>query len=189
MWNLLSGGSGGGTELSVADVASTVNQYVGVAVAIVLGLLAAVVVFYAIYIGFRMAKAEDDAKRKEAKGHLIYAILGVVAIALIIVVLQAVLPLLSPSIDEDITDIEGLDEVMIAINEFLQAAMQLIAALATMFAVWIGWKFISAETDEKRKNAKMQLIYTCLGVIGVVLLVVIAGAILGGLSVITIDNP
>ena len=49
------------------------------------------VVGLAIYIGFKMATATDDSKRKDAKKQLIYAIIGVLGIVIIIVLWETVL--------------------------------------------------------------------------------------------------
>jgi len=65
----------------------------------ILSLLGIAVVGLAIYIGFKMATASDDSKRKDAKRQLIFAIVGAVAILLIIILFNtAVMPAIENAI-------------------------------------------------------------------------------------------
>ena len=57
---------------------------------IFLSLIGVAVVGLAIYIGFKMATASDDSKRKDAKKQLIFAIVGAVAIIMIIILWNTV---------------------------------------------------------------------------------------------------
>ena len=87
------------TNLAVDD---TINQMVGIinGIAIaVLSLITVGVVGLAIYIGFKMATASDDSKRKDAKRQLIFAVLGVVAIVVVIVLWSnVVMPFISSAL-------------------------------------------------------------------------------------------
>ena len=56
-----------------------------------LGLLALFAVLFFIYIGFRLAKAEDESKRKEAKKQMIYTIVAIIGIVVLIVLFNVVL--------------------------------------------------------------------------------------------------
>ena len=56
----------------------------------VLGILGLGVLAVAIYIGFKFFTAEDEDKRKNAKGQMIYAIIGVVVIIAILVLWNTV---------------------------------------------------------------------------------------------------
>jgi len=49
------------------------------------------VVGVAIYIGFKMATATDDSKRKDAKKQLIYAIVGVAGVIILIILWSTIL--------------------------------------------------------------------------------------------------
>ena len=64
---------------------------------IIFSLVGLGVIALAIYIGFKMAMATDDSKRKDAKRQLIYAIIGVIAVLVIIILWTTVL---RPALEE-----------------------------------------------------------------------------------------
>jgi len=80
MWNLLA-------NEDISALANTIN---GIVFAL-LGLIAVGVIILAVWIGFKMATATDDSKRKDAKMQLIYCVVGVIAVILIIVLWQTVI--------------------------------------------------------------------------------------------------
>ena len=164
-------------------ILKNVNTYVNTSILVVLAIAAAVVIFYAIYIAWRMMKAEDEGQRKDAKGHLVYAICGVVAIAVIGALLTLALGAMTPKIvDPSGGKIPGVNDAIIIANTAMDSVLKIISTAAVVFAVYVGWKFISAETDDKRKNAKMQLLYTVIGIVGVVVFAVLASTVLGALA-------
>ena len=55
---------------------------------IILGLGLVVAIVFAIYVGFRLASAEDEGKRKEAKKQMLWTIVAIFAVALLILVLN-----------------------------------------------------------------------------------------------------
>ena len=180
LWQLL--GSGAGT--TITDVTGQVHDYVRWITLAFLTLAGIFVLFFAIYVGWRMAKAEDDGKRKDAKMQLIYSLVGLVSIIVIIVVLQVILPLLHGTVQDHTgqagVDIPGWTETLTAIQDVVTAIINILVTLAILFAIYIGWQLMKAEDDSKRKQAKMQLIYTFAGIIAVVVITVIANAIIDG---------
>jgi heme/copper-type cytochrome/quinol oxidase subunit 2 len=56
----------------------------------VLGILGFAIVGLAIFLAFKFFTASDEQKRKDAKGQMIYAIIGVVAIIIIVVLWNVV---------------------------------------------------------------------------------------------------
>jgi len=61
---------------------------------IVLGLMGFFAIGFAIWVGFRLASAEDEGKRKEAKKQLLWSIIAVVAIVVLIIVIFILLEVL-----------------------------------------------------------------------------------------------
>jgi len=84
MWNLLA------NEEVNTDIQTLANTINGIVFAL-LGLIAVGVIILAVWIGFKMATATDDSKRKDAKMQLIYCVVGVIAVILIIVLWQTVI--------------------------------------------------------------------------------------------------
>jgi len=155
-------------------VMTEIKKYVGIACTVFMVICGLLLVLYAVYIGFRMAKAEDDGKRKEAKNHLIYAIIGFIAIAIIVVMFRAVLPSISNTYS---SGIGAVDTTLALVVDVIALVMELVGTAAICFAVYIGWQFIKAEDEGKRKNAKMQLIYTFIAIIAVTILATLAQAV------------
>lgn len=61
---------------------------------IVLGLVCAAGAIYAIYVGVQLARAEEQAKREEAKKHLITVFVAVAVTVVLIVFFNELLPLI-----------------------------------------------------------------------------------------------
>ena len=57
----------------------------------VLGLLGLFAALFFVWIGFKLAKAEDEGKRKEAKKQMIFAIVAVLGIVILIVLWNTVI--------------------------------------------------------------------------------------------------
>lgn len=183
--------------LNVGDVPlfNYINYYVGLVCVIFLSLCGLLVVLFAIYVGFKMAKAEDDKARQDAKQQLIYSVIGVISIILIAVMFGAVVPNVNKySQPEKIknlpTGLTSIETTYTTISGVIGSILTLLGTLATVFAVYIGWKLMSAEDDAKRKNAKMQLIYTIVALVAIVLINTIAQTIIGALiDKISLDAP
>ena len=61
---------------------------------ILLGLGLVVAIVFAVFVGFRLASAEDEGKRKEAKKQLLWTIVAIFAIALLILILNILVGIL-----------------------------------------------------------------------------------------------
>ena len=79
------GGMLGATTPPPPAVTSTIGIIQGIAIAL-LALVGIVVVGVALWIAFRLATAEDQGKRKEAKKQLLWAAIGIVGIAILMVI-------------------------------------------------------------------------------------------------------
>ena len=168
MGNLLNGSG-------LADVIQYVAEYVNYAKIAFMAICGLLLVLYAVYIGIRLAKAEDDSARKQAKGQLIYAIIGLASI----IVLALVFALAIPAVSYQAGTAGELDWVVTTVEGCVQLVLSLIAMVAICFAVYIAWQLIKAEDDSKRKQAKMQLIYTVIGIISTAVLAMVIGSIFG----------
>ena len=163
-----------GVAGTLRDVTAVVNTITNT----VLAFCAMLVVLFAVYIGFKFAKAQDDQARKNAKAQLIYSIIGLVVIG-IIVTLVNVIGTISPETGNIGADIQPMyDNIRLGV----EAVLNILVALGTLFGLYIGWQFMKADSDDKRKQAKAQLLYTAIGVIAIVVLNAGAAAVLHGLS-------
>ena len=61
---------------------------------IIMGVVGAAGAIYAIYLGFQLAKAEDQSKRDEAKKHLITVIIAVAITIVLVLFFNELLPLI-----------------------------------------------------------------------------------------------
>ncbi|MDR0383778.1 MAG: pilin [Christensenellaceae bacterium] len=143
------------------------------------------VLVLAIWLGYKMATAEDDAKRKNAKAQLIYAIVGVVgAIAVVILFDTVVVGNLKSTLTKQATK-EGFTDLVNAVNSVMSIFMgfaSLLTVAITYFAIYLAYKMVTAEDDSKRKNAKGQLIYAIIGVVVIVALMVFLPSIITNIS-------
>jgi len=169
------------SQQAVTDIAGEIKKYIGyitMAILVACGLL---IIVYAVYIGFRLAKAEDDNTRKQAKAQLIYAIIGIVGIAVITIIIQTVIPMLNKDRYTNTNaggDIPGVDQVLSTISDVVSIILEIVATCAVVFAIYVGWQLMKAEDDNKRKQAKTQLLYTVIAAVAVVLINAIAVAVL-----------
>ena len=63
------------------------------------------------------------------------------------------------------------------IPTLVSAILGILGALAVLFAVWIGFKLATAKDEKSRQDAKMQVLYTLIGivVVGIIQAVLIVG--------------
>ncbi len=60
---------------------------------------------------------------------------------------------------------DKLNDIIGTINSVVSTALGILTAGVTILAIFIAYKFFTADTDDKRKNAKAQLIYAIIGVV------------------------
>ena len=68
---------------------------------------------------------------------------------------------------------DALDETTRIIMIVLNAFLGLMGVLAALFFVWVGFKLAKAEDESKRKEAKKQMLFAIVAIIGVVVLIVL----------------
>ena len=71
-------------------------------------------------------------------------------------------------------DTSNLDAVISNINTIITAALGILTAGVVILAIFIAYKFFTADDDTKRKNAKQQLIYAIIGIVVLIALMIFA---------------
>ena len=74
---------------------------------------------------------------------------------------------------------EDLTNMISTINGVVSAALGILTAGVIILAIYIAFKFFTADDDSKRKNAKSQLIYAIIGIIVLIALMIVAPQIVG----------
>ena len=67
-----------------------------------------------------------------------------------------------------------LESVIGIVNGVVSTALGILTAGVVILAIFIAFKFFTADDDTKRKNAKSQLIYCIIGIIVLIALLIIA---------------
>ena len=155
-----------------------------VATNIVLGICIACVVFYAAYLGFVFAKAGEQQARDKAKSQLIHACIGVAAIVGVTLIMGVVIPAIATlTVDTEAIKMNDGKEVDISgISDVVTAAFHVLGGVATLFGLFLGWRIMSAEEEQKRNDAKKQLMYTCIGIVAVMVIMVIVPPVIAALA-------
>ena len=83
----------GGDQTKI-EAANSVMNVVQMVLWIVLAIVGAAGIIYSIYLGVRLATAEDQGKRDEAKKHLITVIIAIVVTLVLVVFFNTILPLI-----------------------------------------------------------------------------------------------
>jgi len=184
------------TPPDIASITHLINNYVMYVSYAIMSVCGLGITLFAIYVGFKFFKAEDDKARTDAKQQLIYSIIGLVAVAVVYTMILAIIPQftvnpkagsLPNGVDVNIPSSVN-DKVYAAVAQVVNAILSLIMNVAVVFCVYIGWKFMSAEDDKKRKDAKMQLIYVFIGVVAVIFINVVAQAVIDGIKPTAVNN-
>lgn len=75
----------------IQHVLDPVILAVNIVVNAIIGLLGIAAVLFIIWVGFKMARADDDSKRQNAKKQLIFAIIGVLVIVFLLIMWNGVI--------------------------------------------------------------------------------------------------
>ena len=189
IFKMLGSPTGSGNVPAIAQFIDNISSPLNALMIGVLVIIALAAVVFAIYVGFRLAKAEDDGKRKEAKQQLLWSIIAVVVCVAMAVLITAVLDEFSfdkasrirEGGNSDIDDAVGI--LVGSIVTAFTAVLKLASVGAMLFAIYIGIRLAMAEDEGKRKQAKMQLLWTLVAVVGVILLVVVIDMIVYGVLI------
>jgi len=177
--------------VEVCNYTSTYLKYVSIAILSACGLMMTV---FAIYVGYNMATATDETKRNNSKNQLIYSIVGIAAILVLATLLHAVLPNLKiqeswatskfPYITKEgynkggETKLKSIYPEFNTITYIVSVVVQIVGNIAVVFAVWVGYHLMKAEDEGKRRDAKLQIMYTILALIVIVFIQAVAGVFL-----------
>ena len=74
-------------------------------------------------------------------------------------------------------DTTKLTSIITTVNGVVSAALGILTAGVVILAIFIAFKFFTADDDTKRKNAKSQLIYAIIGIIVLIALMIFAPTI------------
>lgn len=67
-----------------------------------------------------------------------------------------------------------LESIISTVNGVVSAAIGILTAGVVILAIFIAFKFFTADEESKRKNAKAQLIYCIIGIIVLLALLILA---------------
>ena len=72
----------------------------------------------------------------------------------------------------DSVDTGSLTSIVNTITAVISSAVGIVTAGVVILAIFIAFKFFTAEDDGKRKNAKAQLIYAIIGIVVLIALLI-----------------
>ena len=75
-----------------------------------------------------------------------------------------------------------LSSIISTVNGVISVALGLVTTGVVILAIFIAFKFFTADDDTKRKNAKSQLIYAVIGIIVLIALMIFAPTVTTAIS-------
>ncbi len=73
----------------------------------------------------------------------------------------------------------NLQTVIDTVNNVISTVLGLLTAGVVILAIFIAYKFFTADSEDKRKNAKAQLIYAIIGAVVLIALLVFTPTVIG----------
>lgn len=175
------------TEAFITFIDS-VKPILETATLVVLGIIASLGTVFGLYVGFKLARAEDEGRRREAKQQLLWSILATIVVVTIFVLLSTLLNpdtgIFSGRAPITITNPEGeivVEEaikIIAVIDRAVDALLSLFSIGAMLFAIYLGIRLAMAEDENKRKEAKAQVFWTLIAVIIALSLAVIISQVM-----------
>ena len=89
-------------SVDIDDTLGDVVETVQTVFRILFGLIGLAAIVFAIWVGFRVASAEDEGKRKEAKKQLLWTIIAIFGVVLLVVVFEILFSALAPGAETDV---------------------------------------------------------------------------------------
>ena len=136
---------------------------------------------FAVYLGWRLALADDEQKRKSVKGQIMWSILAIVVVVAIVGIWSAIEGFLTGGEDlaggTEATDERGNRNPVLLILYWLGTGegvggmwlaytmLGIIAGMGGLLAIYLGVKLATADNEQARSNAKAQLVYAILAVV------------------------
>ena len=172
MINMILNGLNDAGQGAISDLVHTlaaISAALAVAVAYGAGI-------FAVFLGWRLALADDEQKRKNVKGQIVWSILALVVITGIVGIWHAI----SAFLTGGYTALPGeggelrTESPFIVIADYLSGGavrwimitmLGIIAGMGGLLAIYLGVKLATADNEQTRSNAKAQMIYAILAVV------------------------
>jgi len=185
MRTISSGGGGTPAPTGFEAFVTAVEGPLNALLLAMLAILGAAALIFAIWVGIRLAKAEDEGKRKEAKQQLLWSIIAVVAAVALAVLFGTIFGKdgiftpggkLSTNTGDSVRDAGNI--VVNSINGAVGALLKIGAIAGIMFAVYLGIRLAMAQDEGKRKEAKQQLLWTIIAIVSALALQMIISGVM-----------
>jgi multisubunit Na+/H+ antiporter MnhB subunit len=72
---------------------------------------------------------------------------------------------------------EGITQIINQVKLVANVVLGIVSVGVVFLAIFVGYRFMTADSDDKRKEAKAQLIYAIIGVIVAVALVIVMNSL------------
>jgi uncharacterized membrane-anchored protein len=72
----------------------------------------------------------------------------------------------------------AIDGVMDQVGTIVNAIIAGLGGIVVLYAIYLAYKFMSADSPDKRNNAKAQLIYAIIGVIAIFVVLILWNTVL-----------
>jgi cytochrome bd-type quinol oxidase subunit 2 len=180
-------------ETAVTNIFRRMEGFVNTIFQVFCVLVMVAAIFYAIYMGFRLAKAEDEGKRKEAKQQLLWCLIGALAAGMLFGLFSTVInthittmgrrtiPNATNPADQNIVNVAN--EALGIVFACMAILGRILVMGATVFCVYLIFRFVKAEDEGKRKECKKQLLWSFIAVIGVIMVIAILPSLFGAVGV------
>lgn len=184
-------GGGGDNTSGFTKFMTQIQDPINTAMLVMLGLIGAGAIVFAIWVGFRLAKAEDEGKRKEAKQQLMWSIIAIAAVAVMFVLFTTLFhPTNGVFGGVDKTTVNGKvslianagNQVMNVIHLATRSILQLFSLAAMLYAIYVGMRLAMAQDEGKRKEAKAQLLWSLIAVVGALALAMIISMVMSAIA-------
>jgi len=171
------GGATSDAAENFVEFIDAVNPYIHTATLVVLVCIACLGVIWGIWVGIRLAMAEDEGKRIEAKKQIMWSLIAILVVATMYVLLST---LLHPTtgVFSDKPKIEIIEDpdnpdpvvgeaaaVVKAISAAIDAVLRLLVVFALLYAIYLGFRLATASDEGKRREAKLQVFWTLVAVV------------------------
>ena len=152
----------------------------------ILFLVTFLAVGFAIWVGIKLAKAEDEGKRKEAKQQLLWALVAAIGAVLMLVIfefaLQGYRTFNNDSFGGDGPLADEIGKLIALITTAFTTLLDIAGIIAILFAIYIASKLALAQDEGKRKEAKKQLLWTLIAVAAVFVLAATIQSVVGAMA-------
>ena len=142
-------------------------------------------IIWTVWLVLRLAKAEDEGKRKEAKNGLIWSIIGIAGSIIVLIILTQVFNPAFFARTTPQTGVAAVNQVLNDVVAIIQVIVMLVPFVMALIVIWIASRFMLATDESKRKQAKQMLIWAIIGVLCALILVNLIAAGMAQLTEIT----